>query len=109
MPKRMPIKLFNTGVKSELGEADRHWQLAARSDEPKLKPQPALVVHLEDSGWVPNQSDRCQWISAAGGASIMPELVTYTFRTTFDLTGTRPSTAIFSGGSRPTTTSARFG
>ena len=97
MPKRVPIKLFNTGVNSQPGEADRHWQLAARSDEPSLKPQPALVTHLEDSRWIPNQSDRCQWISAAGGASIMPELVTYTFRTEFDLTGMRASTAILRG------------
>ena len=42
MPKSVPIVLFNTGVGLKEGEPDPHWQVVARSDDPKFKPQPAL-------------------------------------------------------------------
>ena len=97
MPKPSAHQAVQHGREFGTGRGGPPLATRRSSDQPKLKPHPALVVHLEDSRWIPNQPDRCQWISAAGGASIMPELVTYTFRTSFDLTGMRASTAILHG------------
>ena len=97
MPRRVRIKMFNTGVNVKVGDPDPHWQLVARSDDPKFKPRPAVVANTIASPWLSNQSDRSQWISAVGGESVVPDAATYTFRTTFDLTGMRPCTASLLG------------
>jgi hypothetical protein len=97
MPKRDRIKAFNTGVNLKDGQQDPHWQVVARSDEPNFKPRPAIVSGTNNSMWLANQVDRSQWISLIGGDSVLPEGVVYTFRTTFDLTGMRLSTAILQG------------
>jgi len=96
MPRRVRIKMFNTGVNLKEGDSDPHWQLVARTDDPKCKPWPAMVTETRDTRRLSNQSDRSQWISAVGD-SVMPDAVTYTFRTTFDLKGMRPSTAVLHG------------
>ena len=44
-----------------------------------------------------NDPARSQWISLVGGEVKLPEDVTYVFRTTFDLTGMLPSTAVLRG------------
>ena len=44
-----------------------------------------------------NDPARSQWISLVGGDVDLPEDVTYVFRTTFDLTGMLPSTAVLRG------------
>jgi hypothetical protein len=95
MPKRVRIKLFNTGVNLNSGDPDPHWQAVARSDDPKFKPRQAVVVEATHGLWLSNQSDRSQWISFAPG--ILPSTPVYTFRTTFQLTGVRPATAILHG------------
>ncbi len=49
---------------------------------------------------LPNDPARSQWISLfadTGEKAYLPEEVTYTFRTTFDLTGTSPDTAVLQG------------
>jgi hypothetical protein len=97
MPRRMRIELFNTGLNLKPGDKDPHWQLAARSDMPKFKPQPAVVTESGDARRVASQADRSQWISAVAGDAHVPDRVLYTFRTTFDLTGMRPSTAKLNG------------
>jgi hypothetical protein len=98
MPRRVPIKLFNTGVNLKAGDADPHWQLVGRSDDPKFRPRSARVVDMSDVYWVVNRADRSQWISLAGGQpAVAPDNVVYTFRTTFDLKAVRPSTAILHG------------
>ena len=43
MPKSAPIVLFSTGVGLTEGDADPHWQLISRSDDPTFKPRPARV------------------------------------------------------------------
>jgi hypothetical protein len=96
-PKRVRIKLFNTGINLKLNQDDPHWQVIARSDEPNFKPRPAVVSGGTNSMWLANQLDRSQWISFSGGDSSLPDRVVYTFRTTFDLTGMRPGTAILHG------------
>ncbi len=97
MPRRVRIKMFNTGMNVKDGDPDPHWLLVARSDNPKFKPRPAVVTECGDTRRVSNQRDRSQWISAASGDVVVPDGVVYTFRTTFDLKGTRPSTAHLQG------------
>ncbi len=97
MPKWTAIELFNTGVGLKEGAPDPHWQLAARSDDPQFKPRPAVVSRADPELWLANDAAASQWISAVGDASPLPDRVTYTFRTTFDLAGTLPSTAALRG------------
>ena len=84
MPRRMRIKLY-TGVGVKEGQADPHWQLVAVSNEPHFKPRPALVTPIPSDWRMANNPDRSQWISAVGDWSCVPNGVTYTFRTTFQL------------------------
>ncbi len=97
MPKWAAIKVFSTGVGLKEGAPDPHWQLAARSDDSQFKPRPAVVSRADPDVWLANDAARSQWISAVGDASPLPDRVTYTFRTTFDLAGTLPSTAALRG------------
>jgi hypothetical protein len=97
MPKSAPIVLFNTGVGlKKYGDADPHWQIVARSDDPKFKPRPALLRGPSYDA-LENDPQQSQWISLISTEENLPEEVVYMFRTTFDLTGTRPSTAVVRG------------
>ena len=97
MPKRVPIKLFNTGLGLKEGEPDPHWRLTAVSNDPKFKPRPAVVSSLPYQIWLANDPDRSQWISTADGMPNLPHGVTYTFRTTFQLVDVMPETAVLQG------------
>ncbi|MEN6451156.1 MAG: hypothetical protein ABFC96_11750 [Thermoguttaceae bacterium] len=97
LPKRMRIKLFNTGIDLKEGEEDPHWHLVARSDDPHFRPRPAVVT-TTSLQWRNNAPYQSQWISLVGDASEVPDLNTvYTFRTTFTLSGMVPSTARIDG------------
>ena len=72
MPRRVRIKMFNTGMNLKDGDRDPHWQCVARSDDAKFKPRPAVVTDGRDRRRVTNQSDRSQWISAVGGGGTCP-------------------------------------
>ena len=95
-PRRVPIHVFNTGVGLREGQIDPHWQIVAVSNEPDFKSRPALVSPARSSslGWLQNEPGRSQWISIVGDGSAVPNGSTYTFRTSFDLTGRRPGTAM---------------
>jgi hypothetical protein len=97
MPKRVRINVFNTGVNLKDGDPDPHWQVVARSDDPKFKAKPAVVAGVDNGMRLSNQADRSQWISLVGSDVMLPENVVYTFRTTFDLKRTRPATAVLFG------------
>ncbi len=97
MPKRVRIKAFNTGLNLKEGKSDPRWQLVARGDKPKFKPRAAVVVNTAGTPYLLNQADRSQWISATSDMSPLPNGVVYTFRTSFDLKGMRPSTAVLHG------------
>jgi hypothetical protein len=84
MPRRVPIKLFNTGLGLKEGDADPHWQVVARSDDPQFKPQQAVVT-ASHYFWMSNSPGFSQWISLENGPPELPDAVTYTFRTTFEL------------------------
>jgi hypothetical protein len=84
MPRSLPIVLFNSGISLKPGDPDRHWQVVARSDDPKFKPQPAIVVRAGSPADLQNDPARSQWLSPLGDV-VLPEDVTYVFRTTFEL------------------------
>ncbi len=56
---RMKMKLFNTGIELKEGDADPHWQIVAVSNDPKFKPQAAVVTlvngPLHAMQWEPNE------------------------------------------------------
>jgi hypothetical protein len=85
IPRRIPIKVFNTGYMVSAGGTDPHWEIVARSDDPSFRPRRAVVARIDPDKFLPNDYSRSQWISTD---HILPDEtngVTYTFRTTFDL------------------------
>src|SRR5205823_1873549 len=90
--------LFDTGVDGSsmplaVGSVDPHWTLT--STDPAF-PGPNAIVPNRSNSWTPNTATST-WISVQtnnkgnGGQ-------TYTYSTTFDLTGFDPTTATISGG-----------
>jgi hypothetical protein len=96
MPKSVPIELFNTGGGLKEGDPDPHWQVVARSDDPKFKPRPAVVVPPGGPDELENDAAHSQWLSPLREV-VLPEEVVYVFRTTFDLTGKSLSKAVLQG------------
>ena len=97
MPRRVRIKMFNTGVNLKVDDAGPALATRGPHRRPQVQASAGGGDELRPSRWLPNQPDRSQWISAVGGTSMLPDGVAYTFRTTFDLTGMRPSTAVLHG------------
>jgi hypothetical protein len=95
IPRRVPIELSDTGRELRVGDADPHWQLVARSDNPQMKPQPAVVAEYDF--WEANAPHQSQWISTGGDLQLIPNNVTYTFRTTFKLEGLQSGSATLRG------------
>ncbi len=97
VPKRVRIKTFNTSVGLHQGQADPHWQVIARSDQPLFPPSSPVVLAVNQQylQFLPNNPYRSQWISL--GQSLFPDKVRYRFATTFDLTGHLPETAFLRG------------
>ncbi len=94
MPRRARIEVFNTGVGLNEGDADPHWQIVAVSNDPKFKPRSAVVAWADrPSQFRPNDPSRSQWISTADQLPDLPDDVTYTFRTTFELADYVPGSA----------------
>ena len=93
--RRLPIGVFNTGVDVAEGQPDRHWWIVAVSNDPKFQARPAVVSRVAEP-WLPNNA-RSKWISLVGDCSFLPHDVTYTFRTTFSLTGSRLGEAALLG------------
>ncbi|NLF07538.1 MAG: FecR domain-containing protein, partial [Pirellulaceae bacterium] len=94
MPVRERIEVFNTGYGLAEGEADPHWQVVAASNDPDFKPRLAMVTIVNrPSQFRPNDPARSQWISTVPDLSDVPNGVTYTFRTTFELTDLVPGSA----------------
>jgi hypothetical protein len=98
---RMKMRLFNTGLGLREGDADPHWQIVAVSNDPKFKPQAAVVTLVNGPfhavQWEPNDPTRSQWLSTAGDLPDLPHGVTWTFRTTFELPGLLPGSAVLRG------------
>ncbi len=96
MPCRMPIKVFSTGQRVNEGDEDPHWQIIARTDDPHFEPRPAVVTAVGPT-CMPNDVSRSQWISTANNLPWLPDNVTYTFRTTFELRDMLPGSAVLRG------------
>ena len=94
--------LYNTGLDSARallpsGAVDPHYQLIQSAD-PGF-PGPAAIV-LNDSGypigtWLAN-GPTSKWLSPQASQAVGNAAGNYTFRTTFDLTGLEPATALLS-------------
>jgi hypothetical protein len=97
LPKYIPIQLFNTGAGLNEGDPDPHWQIVAASNDPKFKPQPAVVTSATPNGWLANDSRRSQWISTAANVWSQPNGVVYTFRTRFELAEAPPEGILVRG------------
>jgi len=85
MPRWVPIKIFSTGIGLKEGDADPHWQIVARSDQPDFQPCQAVVTKVSSPFFLANDPEHSQWISLSGELSDLPNDVIYTFRTTFEL------------------------
>jgi len=94
MPRWVPIKVFNTGIGLKEGDEDPHWQIVARSDQPDFMPQPAVVSMLPMGMWCGNDPRNSQWISTGEGWQDLPNGVTFTFRTQFELLDALPKSAV---------------
>ncbi len=107
LPQRLRVKVSNSGIGLQEGATDPYWQVVARSDRPDFEPRPAVVTPIyvfrdartgqAGSFHLPNDPARSAWISLVGDLSFLPNGVTYTFRTTFELNGMLPSTATLWG------------
>jgi len=96
IPLRVPLRVFNTGKGLVEGEPDLHWEIIRASNDPNFKPRQAAVASVLEGCWGPNEPSRSQWISTEGKSPLTMAGV-YTFRTTFDLTGMTPKTAVLRG------------
>jgi hypothetical protein len=96
-PRRVPIKLFNTGQDVKDGSPDPNWQIVAASNDPAFKPRAAMATKPLSGSWMANEPGESKWISAVADSSPMPNNATYTFRNSFDLAGLRPQTARLHG------------
>ena len=82
-----PIHIWNTGIGLRVGEKDPHWTITAGVNQSGPFPRPAIVGAPHGSYGI-NQPERSQWISVENGTTNgVPARSTYTFETTFDLTG----------------------
>lgn len=83
-----PIPIWNTGVGSELGSDDPHWNVTAGSNDYGPYPRQAKITDGDTRSYKDNRPDVSQWISvsATGYPGVPPES-THTFETTFNLDG----------------------
>ena len=95
--KRVPIAIHGTGMAAEQWGRDPHWTIVRASNDPRFLPRPASVVQNVPQEWLANAAGRSQWISTVLDGSPVPNNVTYTFRTTFDLTGRDSETGAITG------------
>ncbi|WP_425400443.1 hypothetical protein [Aeoliella sp.] len=79
-----PVNLCNTGIGLSVGDEDQNWRIVA-GPEGFGSPQYATVVKPHYR-YLPNDRNNSQWVSIANWKKAQVD-ATYTFRTTFDLTG----------------------
>jgi hypothetical protein len=94
--KRRTVPTFSTGVGVREGEPDPHWQIVAVSNDPKFLARPAVVAKSYPGTWLNNDAGESKWISLRSNTAAAND-VTYTFRTTFELAGAVPETAVLRG------------
>ncbi len=92
-----PIPLFNTGVDANgvaraPGSTDIHYVLTLSPYSTPPPPAIPATIMLNHPNWMPNDAASL-WIGAVSDGSASVPSGTYTYRTTFDLTGFDPTTA----------------
>jgi hypothetical protein len=100
------LALFNTGVDAAGvslagGSVDPHYKLIQSADPTFTGPDAIVVSQIAEGYWVP-QSATSKWIAPSAnqqypGATPCNAAGTYVFRTTFDLAGFDPATAMIAG------------
>jgi hypothetical protein len=99
----LAIGIFGTGVASAGvlaadGSVDAHYRLVGSPDSGY--PGPNAIVVTSASAPIPpwvGQGPNSKWIASRGDAGNGNASGTYTYRTTFDLTGLNPPTAVLTG------------
>jgi hypothetical protein len=91
---RLPVPMHNTGDGIKPGTADPNWQIVSVPNDPTWKPRPAVVISQPVPGYVSNTEDG-KWLGVTGNLDISPA-GEFNYRTTLDLTGLDPSTALVS-------------
>jgi hypothetical protein len=82
-----PIDIWNTGYGLTIGDSDPRWHIIAGPDASQNWPIPAVVGQAA-SVYRDNAPDESQWISVPEGTTKgVPPNTTYTFETTFNLSG----------------------
>lgn len=80
-----PIGLHNTGYGFAVGDEDPYWRVIKGPEGKFTGPQYAMVC-VPDERYMENNPESSQWVSMVKWREAAP-YSTYTFQTTFDLTG----------------------
>lgn len=80
-----PVELYSTGYGLSEGDQDQHWRVVAGPDGRFKEPQYARVC-VPHFRYLPNDPEQSQWVSILDWENAAPSS-TYTFQTTFQLTG----------------------
>jgi len=91
-----PLPLYSTGVELAEGDNDPHWQVVSAENVPDFVPQPAIVA-TPAPNYRPNDPQKLQWVSLTKKLSKVEPEASYTFRSTFDLSGFDPATSSIRG------------
>ncbi len=91
-----PLPLYSTGVGLAEGDDDPHWEIVAAKNVQNFSPQQAVIATPAHS-YGPHDSVQSQWVSLTKELSGVGENTSFTFRTTFDLSGFDPATASIVG------------
>jgi hypothetical protein len=97
LPRQVPIRVYSTGANLAPWAHDPHWEVVSVTGDLRFRPRLAIVARVTPGDWLPNDPARSQWISPVLDGGPAPNNATYTFRTTFDLSGMRPDTAVLGG------------
>jgi hypothetical protein len=91
---RVPLAVASTGVGLNVGQRDPNWQVFEVS-RGEGTPQPLFVVPA--AWWAENDPARSQWLTTTPNSENAP-FGLFVVRTTVDLTGVDPATAVVQAG-----------
>jgi hypothetical protein len=80
-----PIGLHNSGYGFDVGDEDPYWRVI-KGPQGAIPASQFAIVCVPDVRYMPNDPGSSQWVSTTSWREALPN-ATYTFQTTFDLTG----------------------